>query len=347
MTASSDGFVHRVSIAVGIAAFAALLVLSIWAALDAVLIIFGGILLAVLLRGLGDLLSEHTGISQGWSLALVGVMLVAIIGAGAWYLSGEIAGQFDELGSSLASLWEQLRAQLQKYGWGRQILSLLGAEESSPDKVNALGKFFGVVLGSISGLVISIFVGVYVAADPTLYRKGFLRLMPLRSRERTTEILDELHETLRWWLLGTLILMIVVGTATMVGLWLLGIPLALSLGIIAFFLEFIPYIGPILSAIPAVLIASTVGTREVLFVVLLYWAIQSVEGYVLSPLVFQKSVRIPPMLTIGAQVVLGTLFGVLGVVFATPLTASAIVLTKRLYVEDTLGDNLDRPLKQK
>jgi predicted PurR-regulated permease PerM len=201
------------------------------------------------------------------------------------------------------------------------------------------------VIGGVSGLVISVFVGLYMAADPNLYRRGFLRLVPMRFREHAGDILDQLHDTLRAWLLGTLVLMVIVGTMTGVGLWALGIPLAFALGIIAFFLEFIPYVGPILAAIPAVLIASSVGGQEVLFVLLLYWGVQSIEGYLLSPLVYQRSAHIPPVLTISAQVVLGTLLGVIGIIFATPLTACFMVLVQRLYVEDTLGDKLDRPLK--
>ena len=132
--------------------------------------------------------------------------------------------------------------------------------------------------------------------------------------------------------------------AIAVGLWLLGRPLALALGILVFVLEFIPYLGPILAAVPAVLIASTLGTQEMLYVVLLYWGVQSAEGYVLSPLVFQRSVHVPPMLTIAAQVVLGTMLGVLGVVFATPLTACALVLVNRIYIEDVLRDRPDDPI---
>ncbi|HYH42689.1 MAG TPA: AI-2E family transporter, partial [Burkholderiales bacterium] len=206
-------------------------------------------------------------------------------------------------------------------------------------------KLFAAVLGGVSGLVISVFVGLYMAADPSLYRRGLLRLVPKHYREHAGDILDEMHDALRSWLLGTLALMMIVGTMTAVGLWALGIPLAFALGIIAFFLEFIPYVGPILAAVPAVLIASTVGSREVGVVLLLYWAIQSIEGYLLSPLVFQRSLQIPPMITISAQVVLGTLLGVVGIIFATPLTACFMVLVQRLYVEDALGDKLDRPLK--
>ena len=345
MAARPDNYARRVVIAVGTAAFAILLVLSVWASLTMLLLIFGGILLAVLLRGLGDTLSSYTRIPERWAVWVVVVALAALIGAGATYLSGEIGEQFNELGRSLTKLWDQVRGFLEQYGWGEQVLSILGDPQVTAEKAGALAKLFAGILGGVSGLVISIFIGLYMAADPTLYRRGFVRLVPIRYREHVADILDQLHDTLRGWLLGTLAVMIVVGTVTTLGLWALGIPLALALGIIAFLLEFIPYVGPIIAALPALAIAAGVGPREAMFVLLLYWAIQSIEGYVLSPLVYQRSVDIPPMLTISAQVVLGSLLGVIGIIFATPLTACAIVLVQRLYVEDALGDKLERPLK--
>jgi predicted PurR-regulated permease PerM len=330
-----------VLIAAAVATAAVLLVLAVWMVSRVLLLIFGGVLLAVLLRGLGDLLSRSTRIPEGWSVVIAAVGLGAVFGWGGWYLSGEIAGQFDELGRSLTQMWQQAQTELQKYSWGRDTLSVLAEYHLSADNVGALGRIVAGVAGALSGLVLSVIVGLYVAADPDLYRRGVLRLVPMSYRLRAAEILHDLHEVLRRWLLGTLLLMIVVGAAVALGLYLIGIPLALALGIIMFVLEFIPYLGPILAAVPAVLIASTLGTQEMLFVVLLYWGVQSVEGYVLSPLVFQRSVDVPPMLTISAQVVLGTVLGVLGVVFATPLTACALVLFNRVYVEDVLGDRLD------
>jgi predicted PurR-regulated permease PerM len=269
---------------------------------------------------------------------LVAVLLFAVFGWGGWYLSAELAGQFDELGRSLTQMWEQAQGQLEKYSWGRDALATLGDYHLSSDSVGTIGKVIGATVGGVSGLVLSVIIGLYVAANPDLYVHGLLRLLPLSYRPRATQILHELYQTLRHWLMGTLFLMSVVGIAVAIGLSLLGIPLALALGMIMFFLEFIPYLGPILAALPAIMIASTIGTQEILFVVLLYWAVQSVEGYVLSPLVFQRSVDIPPLVTMSAQVVLGTMLGVLGVVFATPLTACALVLVKRIYVEDVLGD---------
>jgi predicted PurR-regulated permease PerM len=341
MQGASGAYTRKVVVAVTVATVAALLVLALYMASRVLLLIFGGVLLAVLLRGLGELVSEYTRIPPGWAVLLVAVVLFAIFGWGGWYLSGELAGQFDELGRSLTEMWAQAQAQLEKYSWGREAIATLGDYHLSTDSVGTIGKVIGATVGGVSGLVLSVIIGLYVAANPGLYGRGLLRLVPLSYRPRATEILHDLYEALRHWLMGTLLLMAIVGTAVAIGLSLLGIPLALALGMIMFLLEFIPYLGPILAAIPAVLIASTLGTQEVLFVVLLYWAVQSVEGYVLSPLVFQRSVDIPPLVTMSAQVVLGTMLGVLGIVFATPLTACALVLVKRVYVEDVLGDRMD------
>jgi predicted PurR-regulated permease PerM len=344
MPGASSAYTRQVVIAVGIATLAVLLVLALWMASHVLLLIFGGILLAVLLRGLGDLLSLYTGIPPGWSVLLIAAALVVTVGFGVWYLWAEIAGEFDQLTRSMTEIWLQARTQIAKYTWGRDLLTTMGEYHLSPDSVGTIGKMAAGAFGGISGLVLSFIISLYVAVNPDLYRRGVLRLTPLGYRKRADEILADLRDTLRHWLMGTLVLMIFVGTATGLGLWLLGIPLALALGIIMFFLEFIPYLGPILGALPAVLMASTVGTHEMLYVVLLYWGVQSLEAYVLSPLVFQRSVDVPPLLTMSAQVVLGTMLGLLGIVFAMPLTACAMVLVSRLYVEDALGDKLDRPL---
>ena len=342
MQAASSAYVRKFVVAGAIATFAFLLVAALYMASHVLLLIFGGVLLATLLRGLGDLFSRYTRVPPGWSVLAVALLLVGIFGWGGWYLSGEIAGQFDELGRSMSAMWQQVRGVIEKYSWGRDLLASLGAYQITSGNVSTIGKVIGATLGGVSGLVLSIIIGLYVAADPRLYFNGVLRLVPLPYRPRAEEILHELSETLRHWLMGTLVLMTVVGTLTTIGLYLLGIPLALALGLIMFVLEFIPYLGPILAAVPAVLIASTLGPQEVLWVVLLYWGVQSLEGYVLSPLVFQRSVDIPPLVTMSAQVVLGTMLGVLGIVFATPLAACALVLVNRVYIEDVLGDRAKR-----
>lgn len=157
--------------------------------------------------------------------------------------------------------------------------------------------------------------------------------MPASQRRRTAATLHALDHALRGWLTGTLVCMLIVGTATGVGLWLIGVPLAVALGLLAFMLEFIPYLGPILAAVPGVLMATSLGTTQALYALALYLGIQAVESYLLAPLVYQRAVHVPPALLISAQVIFGTLLGVLGVVFATPLTVCGMVLVQKLYLE--------------
>jgi predicted PurR-regulated permease PerM len=144
-------------------------------------------------------------------------------------------------------------------------------------------------------------------------------------------------------MVGQLISMTAVGLLSYVGLSLLGVPLALTLAVVAFLLTFIPFIGPLLSAIPVVLVAFSAGATTALYALLLYSAIQMLEGYVLTPNVQRRSVALPPALTIAAQVLLGVLVGALGVVLATPLAATGLVVVNKLYVREVLGDDQPTP----
>jgi predicted PurR-regulated permease PerM len=176
------------------------------------------------------------------------------------------------------------------------------------------------------------------AAAPDQYKAGLFHLVPPRHRRRAGEALDAVIFNLRWWLMGQVVLMLVIGATTTLGLWLMGIPLALTLGIIAGLLELVPYVGPWLSAVPAALIALLIGRAPLLMVLGLYLFLHILEGYVLLPLVQQRAVHQPPALTLVAQVLLGEILGLHGLLVAAPLTVAAVVLLKMLYVEDTPGD---------
>ncbi|MGH7200668.1 MAG: AI-2E family transporter, partial [Planctomycetaceae bacterium] len=174
--------------------------------------------------------------------------------------------------------------------------------------------------------------------EPQLYIRGILRLVPVPRRKRCREVLAAAGYTLRWWILGRLFSMAVLGILVGVGLGLLSVPMALTLALIAAALEFIPTIGPILASLPAILIAFMQGPQQALYVVLLYLAVQTVESYLLTPLVERQSVRLPPVMTILVMTLFGVLWGVLGVLVAAPATAAMITVVQMLYVEDTLGD---------
>ncbi len=235
---------------------------------------------------------------------------------------------------------------MERYAWGRQLLQDL-------DRLQVVGRghglsrittIFSTTVGGALSLIAILFTGLYLAFDPTLYRRGVLRLAPLGMRRRAAEILDALETTLRGWLVSQSFSMTIVGLATTFGLWLLGIPLALALGLIAFLFTFVPYVGPIVAAVPAILVALTISPTQAMYVGLLYLGVQMVEGNLLTPLIQQRMIRLPPALTLAAQMLMGVLLGTVGVVLATPIAACCLVLAQKLYVEDTLGDSMAEPL---
>jgi predicted PurR-regulated permease PerM len=215
------------------------------------------------------------------------------------------------------------------------------------DQVSNIGRaFFSIfssTLAALAGVVVLIFVAIFVAADPGLYHAGLMHLFPHSSRARAGEVLTATATTLRRWLLMQLIAMLAIGVVTTIVLMLLGIRGAIVLGIIAGLLEFIPYVGPIMSAVPAIGMALLDGPEKVLWVVLAYVAIQQLEGVVLQPLLMKEGLELPPVLTILGQGLFSLVFGFLGLLLAVPLLATVMVPVKMLYVRDVVGDEVSVP----
>lgn len=344
-TRADETYLRRVLITVAIVAAIIILLLLLWTIADTLLVIFGGILLAIFLRSLSDRVTNYTRLSNGWSLALVGLGLIGLIGIGGWLLTPDVVDQFDRLLEELPRAFDQIEGYVAEAEVGRQLLDAMpDGSQFLPDGSNLVSRAAGLLvttMGQITNVVIIVITGIYLAVAPDLYRKGLLRLTPKEKRPRVSQVITDVVHTLQRWLVGRLVSMVIIGLLTTVGLWLLGMPVALSLGLFAGVVTFVPYIGPIISVIPAVLLALLQGPTMVLYVLLLYLGIQFVESYLLTPLVQQEAASVPPVLTISGQVMLGVLFGTLGLIFATPLMAAIMVLVKRFYVEDTLKDSLD------
>lgn len=344
---SLHGFLMRVGIITAIV----LILLLMWYAVNVLLLIFAGILLAVFLRGLSDAVSRFTGLPPGWSLAAVILTILLTVGGLTWWLAPSVVEQADELRRTLPESVKQGEAWLAQYGLGRQIIERMPTlDEAMPNGADAFSRVTGIfstTLSAVANFVIIVFVGIYLAVDGRVYTNGLVRLFPLDKRARAREVLDELGFTLWWWLLGKIAAMIIVGIVTWLGLVILGVPLALTLGLLAGLLDFIPNIGPFLAGIPAVLIALTVSPTTALYVLVFYFVIQSAESYILTPILQQKTVKLPPAVTIVAQVLLGVLVGGLGLILATPLAAVVFVLVRMLYLEDTLGEKIVKPSEER
>ncbi|GIX00447.1 MAG: AI-2E family transporter [Pirellulaceae bacterium] len=201
----------------------------------------------------------------------------------------------------------------------------------------ALGRAFVVLLGSVANMTLVLFVGVFLAASPSLYRRGFIQLISPRYRQRVTALLDELGSTLWRWLVGRALAMAVTGGGTGVILWLLGVPLPFTMALLTAALTFIPNIGAAVAMALAVLLALPMGLGVVGSVVVAYLTLQLLESNVLTPIIQQQQVSIPPALLILFQMVMGILTGTLGIMVATPILASLLVLIRRLYVQQWLG----------
>jgi predicted PurR-regulated permease PerM len=318
---------------------------------DLLLLIFGGILLAILVRGLALLVHRGTGWNMTWSLAAAGAALLLVLGAGSYFIASQVADEFGKLEQSLQSAWQNAQSRLSHTTWGSRLVESADAPSQGQNVSHwfrrASGAFFA-IFGVLGSLLVLVFLAVYFAIDPALYRSGLLRLLPKRRRGRGGEVLDALGRSLQRWLLGRLTTMTFVGITTAIGLWALGVPLVLPLSILAFLFDFVPYVGPILAGIPAVLIALTVdsGATTALYVAIFYLAIQFAESYVIQPLIQKHAVNMPPALLISMQVAFSVLLGTIGAVLAAPLTVVLLVAVKMLYCEDVLGDHSIRPASE-
>jgi predicted PurR-regulated permease PerM len=180
-------------------------------------------------------------------------------------------------------------------------------------------------------------VGIFGAAEPGLYRGGLLRLVRRRTA-RAGEVADAIASGLRHWPVGQLLLMVIIEITKAVGLWLIGIPMALTLGIISGGPDLAPYLGAWLSAAPAGMIALLQGPQYLGYVAALYLGLHLLEGYILLPLIQGRAVDLPQALTLVAQALMGEMEGPFDLFVAAPLTVAAMVVLRMLYVEDTLGD---------
>jgi predicted PurR-regulated permease PerM len=326
---------------VGIGVTVVVLLVLLWYAIDVFLLLFMGIFIAVLLRAPADWLAGRTGWSEGVTLSLVIFLLIALLAVGGFFFGRTVVNQSWQLTQQLPKVVEKVRERLRRTDYGKQLAE---ATETPPPEASAqvVGKglrLVGSTFAAVGSLVVVLFIGIFLAWQPSAYRRGFVRLFPERRRKRVREVLNAIGYVLQRWLVGQVVLMTIVGVLTWIGLHFLDVPFALPLALFAAFAEFVPYVGPIVAGIPAVLVALAEGPELAIWVAGLYIAIQSVESYLLTPLIQQRAVYLPPALLLFSQVILGVTAGPLGVIVATPLAAAGLVAVNKLYVEDVLGDN--------
>jgi predicted PurR-regulated permease PerM len=306
-------------------AFALLLALMAWQLLDLIMLAFGAVIVATALRALAALLERHARVPAKVSVVAVLVLVTLVIAAGTWLVGEPLAEQFENLRQGLPAAMDVVMRWLNTHRIGVAALSYFEQvkDDASPWAIRVAGAA-GSTFDALGGAALMLVMGLYLAVAPRVYRDGLVRLMPLSVRERVGEALDACGNALSRWLLGQSISMLFVGATTAIGLWLLDVPLAFSVGV--------------LSGLLAVLLGFMQGPETALYVVILAVLIQQVEGNVLMPLVERWAVGLPPVLGIAATVMFGVLFGLLGVLLAAPAMIVLMVVVQRLYVKGVLEE---------
>ena len=350
----------------------------VWFASQLVLTAFLGILFGLAVSSGVDRLARHR-IPRGGGAAIVVLAFIGLlVGFGAW-VAPTIRAQSVELRERLPESIDRLQNWVDQHNGGligtiltpaksvarrdssattsRPALADTTRRAASSDTTSTFSlrdrigeqlsgatryffPFLSSTLAALAGVLIIIFLSIYIGADPELYHRGLMQLFPQRGRHRAGEVLSAMANALRRWLVTQLIAMVVIGAVTTIALLLLRVKAPFALGILAGLLEFIPTVGPILSAVPAVAMGFLDSPQKALYVAIAFWGIQFAENHLLIPLLMKGGVDIPPALTILGQALMAMLFGFLGLMCAVPLIAATMVAVKMLYVEGVVGEKV-------
>ena len=346
----------------------------LWVGRSVFLIGFFGVLLGITLAAGVDRL-ERVRIPRGIGAPLIVLLFFgALTGLGV-LVAPQISGQLEELRDRIPQAIDKVEQWAQQRGIGMAEMIQPPPEERQEGSGTAAPRgegnreggaapqvdirqslsrqlagagqhFFSDFSSTVSvlgGILLLLFVAIFVAADPGLYHRGLMHLFPHGARKKAGEVLSATATTLRRWLLLQMVAMLAIGAVTTVVLLLLDVKAAMTPSAIAGLLEFIPYVGPILSAVPAVAMALVDGPDKALYVVLAYTAIQQLEGVVLQPLLMKAGLELPPVITILGQSLMALVLGFLGLLLAVPLLAAVMVPVKMLYVRDVVGDEVSVP----
>lgn len=307
----------RAGVWLGLAAAIALVVLLA----QPLLLIIGGLVFASMLDGGTRLLGRVLPIGRGWRLLIVTLLVFG-------FLIGTVALAGMEIANQAATFQTVLTAQLNRAldwveGFG-MVPGDIRIEQLAQQLMGSLGRLTSAVtsvLGAITSLVMIIVIGLFIAAEPRIYERGIAWMLPIRSRDSFYRTADRIGFTLRRLMAGRLVGMLVEGVGTWLLLWIGGVPMAALLGLLTGILAFLPNIGAIISGVLIVMVGFSVSWETGLWALGVYAVVQVVDGYLIVPYVARKTVDLAPALVLGAQLLFGALFGILGLALADPIVA--------------------------
>ena len=294
------------------------------------LLIVGGMVFAAMLDGGARLLGRVLNIPRGARIAIVALAALAFLVATFWYAGVELVSQFETLKTVVTQQFTRVEGWAASFGLVPQ--GGTGAGAIGKQLMGSLGQLtsaVGTALGGVTSAAMMVVLGLFIAAEPRIYERGIAWLLPMERREGFYQTSSDMARTLRRLMAGRLLGMAIEGVFIGVALWIIGVPMALLLGIITGLLAFLPNIGAIVSGALTILVGFSAGTTTGLLAIGAYAVVQILDGYVIVPIVARKSVDLAPALVLGMQLLLGALFGLLGLMFADPLVAMAKVALER------------------
>jgi predicted PurR-regulated permease PerM len=316
---------RRAAVWLGLAATMALVVLLI----QPILIILAGLVFASMLDGGVRLLGRYLKIPRGWRLLIVVVLTVLFIGVTVYQTGAGVVVQFKQLQATLMIQFDRLSQWAAGQGIVPGADDLKGLAQQAMGSVGKLTSWIGTAIGAITSLFMVMVIGLFVAMEPKIYDRGLQWMVPSDHRAEFALTLGRMATQLRRLLAGRLAGMAFEGVVTWIALSFAGIPMALVLGIITGMLAFIPNVGAFISGVLMISVGFSAGIDKGLWAIVIYFVVQTFDGWVVIPLVARRTVDLPPALTLSMQILFSTLFGVLGLALADPLTAMIKVAMER------------------
>jgi len=312
------------------------MVLAVWLVVvlaQPLLLIVGGIVFASMLDGGTRLLGRVLPIGRGWRLAIVSLASVAFLVGTVWLAGVQLVAQAAAFSETVTAQANRVLAWAGAQGFAAGEVKI---DQYAQQLMGGLGRLTSAVssaIGAMTSLVMIVVIGLFIAVEPRLYERGIAWMLPLRSRDRFYRTTDRMGHTLRRLMAGRLLGMAVEGIGTWILLALGGVPMAALLGILTGILAFLPNIGAIISGVLIILVGFSAGSETGLWAIAVYAIVQVVDGYVIVPYVAKKTVDLAPALVLGAQLLFGALFGILGLALADPIVGMAKAALQQVSVE--------------
>lgn len=325
-------YIQKVWHTVAIVALLVGVILVARVAFNVLLMMLAGSLIAVYFHGFGDIIQRRTRWKRTWAMTASLIISFLVLGGLLWFMGAKMQVQIAQLSNTLPHTVSTFKAKLGETPVGQKVLESI-SDGNSNNLMTTVQTFLGTSFGVLGDVYIILLLGVFFTASPSIYKNGILLLVPKPQKELGKYIMDRVSLSLKGWLKGMMVSIVLITVLISVTLTIIGIPMTMVLGLITGILELVPNLGSLLAMIPGVLLALTISTNTAIIVALVYIVSQTITANIVTPLIQKKIINLPPALTLVSQLIMGTLSGALGIILAVPLLAIIIILVDELYVK--------------